>query len=439
MEESQNELNTRVNLSADGLIHAIREEFLKIPDHRSNPTILLADALMSAFAMFSLKNASLLEFETEKVKNKNLKSVYKINQIPSDTQMREIIDGIETKQFRKLFKILFSLLQRGKVLESYRVLDDYYILSGDGTNFFSSESIHCECCLTKNKSNGTLYQHMIYGACIVHPYKKEVFPLMPEFITNQDGSVKNDCELNSSKRFIADFRREHPHLKVIFVEDSLFSNAPHIELLKSKNISFIIGAKESNHIYLYKQFDILQKNNDTKEIHIEKDGVSHYFSYANVVQLNESSSTKINILKYKQIDKKGKKIVFSWVTDIKITEKNVYDIMKIARARWKIENETFNTLKNQGYHFEHNFGHGKKNLSNNFAILMMLAFFVDQIQQASCALFRKALGTFHAKRLFWQKIRNLFEIFEFESMEELFRAIAYGFKVKLVVFGSNSS
>lgn len=110
MEESQNDLNARVNLSADGLIHAIREEFLKIPDHRSNPTIQLTDAIMSAFAMFSLKNTFLLEFEIEKVKNKNLKSVYKINQIPSDRQIREIIDGVETKQFRKLFTIFLLFL-----------------------------------------------------------------------------------------------------------------------------------------------------------------------------------------------------------------------------------------------------------------------------------------------------------------------------------------
>jgi hypothetical protein len=436
--ESQKELTARVNLSADGLFSTIRNVFLKIPEHRIEPTFSLVDSLMSAYAMFSLKSPSLLEFEREKALNKNLKSIYKIENIPSDTQMREIIDGVETIHFRRIFKILFSYLQRGKVLESYKVLGDYYVLSGDGTCFFSSETIHCEHCLTKTKSNGTIYQHMIYGACLVHPYKKEVFPFMPEFITNRDGSNKNDCELNSSKRFIEDFRREHPHLKVIFVEDSLFSNAPHIELLKNKNISFIIGAKESNHKYLYRQFDDLQKSGNTQQYHIEKEGYSHYFSFTNGLKLNNSSDTKINVLEYKQVDKKDHMIAFSWVTDIEITNENVYELMRIGRSRWKIENETFNTLKNQGYHFEHNFGHGKNNLSNNFAVLMMLAFLVDQIQLASCSLFKKALETFHAKRLFWQKIRNLFEIFEFESMELLFQAIAYGFKAKIVI-GSNTS
>lgn len=434
----ETQLQSRINLSADGLLQSIRNEFSKIHEHRLNPTISLPDALMSAFAIFSLKNSSLLEFEREKVKNKNLKSIYKLTEIPSDTQMRQIIDEIDTQEFRKIYKVLLSHLQRGKVLESFRVLDDYYIVSGDGTGFFSSETIHCDCCLEKHKKTGITYQHMIYGACIVHPEKKEVIPLMPEPITNQDGKTKNDCELNSSKRFIEDFRREHPHLKVIFVEDSLFSNSPHIELLKKNNISFIIGAKETNHKPLYKQFDVLRESGKANQVHIEEEGFSHYFSFANNLNLNESSDTRVNVLEYKQVDKKEHMIAFSWVTDIEITEDNVYELMRIARARWKIENETFNTLKNQGYHFEHNFGHGKKNLSNNFAVLMMLAFLVDQIQQASCALFRKALGTFHAKRLFWAKIRNLFEVFEFESMEMLFKAMAYGFKAKIVI-GSNSS
>ncbi|MCP5503070.1 MAG: hypothetical protein H7A25_24440 [Leptospiraceae bacterium] len=174
----KNELHARVDLSADGLYQAIREEFSKIPDHRVNPSISLTDALMSAFAIFSQKNASLLEFEREKVKNKNLQSIYKIQEIPSDTQMREIVDEVSTGAFRKIYKNLFSKLQRGKVLESYRVLDDYYILSGDGTGFFSSGKIHCKSCLVKNKKSETLYQHMMYGACIVHPDKKEVIPLI---------------------------------------------------------------------------------------------------------------------------------------------------------------------------------------------------------------------------------------------------------------------
>lgn len=107
--------------------------------------------------------------------------------------------------------------------------------------------------------------------------------------------------------------------------------------------------------------------------------------------------------------------------------------MRGGRARWKIENETFNTLKNQGYHFEHNFGHGYKNLSVVFALLMMLAFAVDQTQQLASQLFQAALQAVHSKGRLWERIRSLFGELPFASMNDILRAIAFGFHIQGVV------
>ena len=103
--------------------------------------------------------------------------------------------------------------------------------------------------------------------------------------------------------------------------------------------------------------------------------------------------------------------------------------MRAGRARWKIENETFNTLKNQGYQFEHNFGHGKKHLSVVFALLMMLAFLVDQVQQAACPLFQAVLAKVGSKKRLWEKMRTLFFSLSFECMEDIWRALLYGYKI----------
>ena len=99
--------------------------------------------------------------------------------------------------------------------------------------------------------------------------------------------------------------------------------------------------------------------------------------------------------------------------------------MQGARARWRIENETFNTLKNQGYHFEHNFGHGYQHLSVVFATLMMLAFLVDQVQQLCCPLFQAAWAKWGSKRLLWEKMRAYFYAYALESMRHLFEALYY--------------
>jgi len=122
------------------------------------------------------------------------------------------------------------------------------------------------------------------------------------------------------------------------------------------------------------------------------------------------------------VDKKVKRH-FSWTTNIKLSKTNVYYIMRIGRSRWKIENETFNTLKNQGYNFKHNYGHGKKNLSVVFAMLMMLAFLVDQIQQVWNMLFRAAWQETKTKKSLWEKVRQKFNEFDVPSMEIIYKLI----------------
>ena len=128
----------------------------------------------------------------------------------------------------------------------------------------------------------------------------------------------------------------------------------------------------------------------------------------------------------KAIEKNGKKEEkreFSWVTDHKITVDNVVHIMRGGRAKWKIENETFNTLKNQGYQLEHNFGHGKDKLQSNFATLMMVAFLVDQIQEAACGLFQAALKKLKIRRTLWERIRGLFYLYFISTWEDVFSAL----------------
>jgi len=149
--------------------------------------------------------------------------------------------------------------------------------------------------------------------------------------------------------------------------------------------------------------------------------------------LNASNQdTLVNFVEYWKITPK-KTMHFSWVTDIYVTKENDFNIMRGGRARWKIENETFNTLKNQGYQFEHNFGHGNNNLSVVFAMLMMLAFLVDQTQQFACQLFQAVWGKLGSKRSLWEQMRVLFFGYKFDSMEDIFKALFYGFKRERLV------
>jgi hypothetical protein len=154
----------------------------------------------------------------------------------------------------------------------------------------------------------------------------------------------------------------------------------------------------------------------------------HRFRFINDVPLNESNAeVRVNFIEYWEMGQ-DKVQHFSWVTDLRVNKRNVFHLMRGGRARWKIENETFNTLKNQGYNFEHNYGHGEQNLSVVFAMLMMLAFLVDQAQQLCCALFQAVWAKLGSKRMLWERLRALFYDYAFASMRQLFEALLYGFK-----------
>jgi hypothetical protein len=168
-------------------------------------------------------------------------------------------------------------------------------------------------------------------------------------------------------------------------------------------------------------------------------GLRHRFRFASDLPLNEANpDVRVNFLECWEWD--GDQVQhFSWVTDLHLTKGTVYQVMRGGRARWGIENETFNTLKNQGYHFEHNFGHGYQNLSVVFALLMMLAFLVDQVQQLCCPLFRAVWAKMGSKRRLWERMRALFYDYALASMQHLFEALFYGLKKSAPVLDMDTS
>ncbi len=210
---------------------------------------------------------------------------------------------------------------------------------------------------------------------------------MPEPIVQPDGTAKNDCARHAAKRFMAKLRQDHPHLQCIITEERLSSNAPHIETLHDYGCHSILGVKEGDHASWFKHVQAAEDAGrvTASERHDRAAGVIHRFRFVNDVPLNASrADVRVTCIEYGELGPAQSQHC-SWVTDLRVSKRNVYTLMRGGRARWKIANETCNTLKNQGDNFEHNYGHGEQHLSVVFAMLMMLAFVVDQTQQLCCA------------------------------------------------------
>ena len=418
-------------LSAPALLNQVRKDFEKIPDpRRYGQQFSLVDVLMSGLAVFNLKFPSLLKFDEQRTEARiraNLQSLFGVKRAPCDTQLRAVCDQVDPIKIQAPFIHINQRLYDQGLLEDFRYLGGF-LFSIDGTGQFSSSSIHCPQCCQRRHRNGEIgYYHQLLAAVIVHPDREQVLPVFPEAITHQDGESKNDCELNASKRLVKNLREAFPNWPIRVVEDSLFANGPHIKLLNKFNINYIISVKPDGQESLFEEVKNRVLKNEYEEFEVlGDDKILRGYRWINEIPLNKSHpDLKVNFLDYWEI-RDGKEFNFSWVTEVKLTQNNVELVMKGGRSRWHIENQTFNTLKNQDYEFEHNFGHGKQYLATVFAMLMMLAFLIDQVQEYGCAFFQVARQRFRSRTSLWIKIKGLFTEFFIESWEALWRAIIYG-------------
>ena len=176
---------------------------------------------------------------------------------------------------------------------------------------------------------------------------------------------------------------------------------------------------------------------------VDVQGTLHHYRWLEKASLNESNpDVLVTMLEYWEIPPKDSKHPlrhFSWVTDLPVNEDTAPLLVRGGRCRWHIENETFNTLKNQGYHFDHNFGHGKNNLSVVFALLMMLAFLVDQTTQLCDALFQAVWEKLGSKRRLWEQVRSIFQHFQLTSMHQLYELLLIDYKATPPLRPANSS
>lgn len=401
-------------------------------DSRQEKKILHSqhDAAMSTFACMYFQDKSFLQFEKrvdEALHPENLKQLFDIQAVPEVTQIRSILDRMDSEQFSPIFKEVTSRLQRGKHLESYQILPGLYYGVFDGTEYFRSKKISCRGCLTCEHTNGDIScSHKVLQIALMHPDKRQVIPLMPEEIHNTDGSLKQDCEMNAAKRLIPKLRKDFPKLGFILGGDALFSKQPIIEDILRDGMHYLFGAKPEDHTYMMAYIDMARQCKGVNALSCSQGGNKIYnYEWINDVPLsNRQDTVRVNYfnLTIVSIQKDGsEKITFqnSWVTDLSLDKVHIELLSKVARCRWKIENECFNTLKNQGYAVEHSYGHGKKHLAFNIYLLTLIAFLFHQVFELTDRLYQACREKFGSKVHLWETLRSYVKILVFTTWEML--------------------
>lgn len=419
-------MHEKKHLGFSGLCDALSERTRLLPDSRQQGKVdhSVHDAVMCAFAAMYFQDPSLLQFQRrmeDARQTNNLKSLFHVDSIPRDTQIREVLDEADPSSLEGVFTDYFGRLQRGKHLESFRVLGKYYPIVIDGSEYFSSEKLHCPGCLTRKKR----FTHQIVQAAVVHPDKSEVIPLMPEEVKNTDGLEKQDCEVNAAKRLIKKIRKIHPRLPLIIVGDGLYSKQPFILDALSEKMHYVLVAKETDHEVLMEYVNGARILGEVSRMEVkDHKGRLHVYEWINDVPLNGNDDAPfVNYFSYSLFTTNGRTYSNSWVTDIPVEKNTIEELVRVGRSRWKIENEIFNTVKNHGYFIEHNYGHGKKHLSFNFFLLNMLAFFMHQIFELTDRLYQECRKKLGSKKNLWDHFRVSIRMFIFPNWDTLLRRV----------------
>jgi hypothetical protein len=413
------------------LLDGVRSTCAGFPDKRrgGDVTYAMADIGLSAFSLFFMQSESFLSYQRgleEGRQTSNCHSLFGMKAIPTDNHIRSMLDPVDPSHLQPAFdQALDALCQRGG-LAPFQRLGDRVLIALDGTEYFCSQKLACPRCLTRKRSNGkTEHYHSMLAATIVAPGHAMALPLMPAFIAPQDGAEKQDCERNAAKRWLATHGNRMKALRPIYLGDDLFACQPIAEAMTAADGDFLLTAKPSSHKTLY---DFMQGATTEEHTVARKIGgkpLTFRYRWFEQAPLRDGKDAMlVNWVGVTITDAKGK-VTYdnAFVTSLPVTRGTVGEIVACARARWKIENESFNVLKSNGYHLEHNFGHGKQNLAMVFATMNLLAFAIHTVCDCLEQIWIAARTAKRARQRFFEHIRTITAYLVFPDWQTLMQTL----------------
>ena len=393
----------------------------------------MADVGLSAFSLFFMQSGSFLSFQRRLERgpgDSNCQTLFGMENIPSDNHIRMLLDAVSPSALQPCFDQALSELRQHDGLKPFERLGGRVLIALDGTEYFCSQKLSCPQCLRRQRSNGNVESyHAMLAATLVAPGHGLVLPLMPEFIAPQDGADKQDCERNAAKRWLLAHGERVAPLRPVYLGDALFSCQPLAEAVLATGADFLFVCKKDSHKTLYEYVDGAPL--DKHEVTERKPGNgsrTYRYRWIEGVPLRDGKDARnVNWLGVSILDAKGKTTYDgAFVTSLSVTADNVVEIAACARARWKIENESFNVLKNNGYNLAHNFGHGKKYLARTFATMNLLAFAFHTVCDCLETLWQQAREAIGTRPRFFQELHIISAYVVFSSWTSLIITLLSG-------------
>jgi hypothetical protein len=418
----------------EGLIGGLRDTCAGLPDRRrgKNVQYTMTDIGLAAFSVFFMQSPSFLAHQQRLAQGSghgrsNCETLFGMTKIPSDNHIRNMLDEVPPECFYPLFVAAFDALDRGGGLAAFRRLGEHVLIAFDGTEYFRSTELHCPSCSTRKRSGGkSEYFHTVVAATLVAPGHNRVVPLEPEFVVPQDGHDKQDCESMAARRWLAAHGSHYAALDPIYLGDDLYSRQPTCQAVLATGSHFLFVCKPSSHPTIEEYLTGIELPELTQRIKRGRARFTHTYRWLAEVPLRDGADAMaVNWLMI-EIRNPAGEVTYrnSFITDLPVDRNNVVELAACGRARWKIENESFNTLKTKGYNLEHNFGHGQHHLSAVLATLNLLAFAFHTTTELLDKLWRKALDHIGARTHFFSHLRAITTYILFPSWSALLQTLA---------------
>src|SRR6195952_3554084 len=398
----------------EALLDGVRSACEAFPDKRRGEVkYSMADIGLSAFSLFFMQSESFLAYQRELEagrKTSNCHSLFGMTAIPTDNHIRSMLDPVHPSHLQPAFDQALGVLRQHGGLTPFQRLGGRVLIALDGTEYFCSQKLGCPQCLTRRRGNGkTERYHAMLAGTVVAPGHAMALPLMPEFIAPQDGAEKQDCERNAAKRWLVAHGDRVKALRPVYLGDDLFACPPIAGGITGAGGDFLLTAKPASHKALYDFMQGAQSNEHTVTQKTTGKRLTYRYRWFEDAPLRDGQDAMlVNWIGVTATEAKGKVTYSSaFVTSLPVTRDTVAEIVACARARWKIENESFNVLKSNGYHLEHNFGHGKQNLAMMFAAMNLLAFALHTVCDCLEQLWIKARTAKRARTRFFEHIRTI--------------------------------
>jgi hypothetical protein len=431
------------HFTVDTLLRAFEPVFEQLPDHRTgrNVTYTIKDAVLSALAVFFMQSPSFLaqqQVVQRRQGRNNAQSLFGVAQIPSDNQIRNLLDPLSPERLFPLFDTCWQILETTGTLTSFQVFEQQYLIALDGTQYFSSQAVHCDACTHTTSATGvTTYSHTVLLPVLVAPQQSQVVALAPEFITPQDGHDKQDCEHAAAKRWLTQHAPAFSPQTVTLLGDDLYSHQPFCELALAQQFNFILVCKPDSHATVYKWVNTLAAlggvSGLTRRQWNGRFGELWTYRYVNDVPLRaEAAPLHVNWCELTITDERDGRTLYhnAFVTNHLLSDDTVAPIAAAGRTRWKVENEGNNTLKTKGYHFEHNFGHGQQHLAAFLLTLILLAFLCHTLLDLLHPPYQQLRRALAARHTFFDDLRALTRYWVFDTWDQLFAFMRRGLELE---------